>query len=190
MLESIDIAVISQTLPQIQSGIDKYIKVINHLHLCDVSKSMDYQKLYNGYYRMRQRKQDYYQIYFEYLEANKNKDINFVDVLTYINTATGRFEPSFASKLLATIDTDSPVWDSVVLKNLSIIPPRSCQKDRMYATVKTYMTLLEWYGNYFKTQNAVDVLNLFNSIYPQFAQSVTAVKKVEFALWSLIKKDK
>ena len=188
MLESIDITVLGQTLPQIESRIDKYIKVINHLHLCDVSKSREYQKLYNGFYRMHKRTQEFYKIYFDYLEVNKNKDINFVDVLTYLNTTTGRFEPSFASKLLATIDPDSPVWDSVVLEKLSIVPPRNYQKDRMYATIKTYMTLLEWYGNYFKTQNAVEVLNLFNSIYPQFSQSITAIKKVELTLWSMAKR--
>ena len=188
MLESIDTIILSQKLPQIENGIDKYIKVINQLHLCDVSKSMEYQKLFNGFYYIRQKKPEYYSLYFDYLEANKNNDINFVDVLTYINTTTGRFEPSFASKLLATIDPDSPVWDSVVLEKLSIVPPRSYQKDVMYVTVKTFMTLLEWYGNYFKTQNAIDVLNLFNSIYPQYSQSITAVKKVDFALWSMAKK--
>ena len=187
-MNSLDVVKISHSLPLIENNINKYIKVINHLHLCDVTKSKDYQKMYNGFYRMRHRKQEHYEIYFNYLEANKKyKDINFVDVFTYIHKKTGRYEPSFSSNLLATINHDMPVWDPVVLKNLSIKPPGRYKKDRLTATIQTYVKLLEWYGNYFRTQNAIEVLTIFNLVYPHYAETITAIKKVDLALLSLFK---
>ena len=191
-MKSLDVRAINNSLPLIENSINKYIKVINHLHLCDVSISKDYQTAYNGFYRMRQRKQEYYQMYFYFLEKNKkNKDINFVDVLSHIHKKTGRYEPSFSSKLLATINHDTPVWDSVVLKNLSIKQPKYYQKDRLSVTIKTYRKLLEWYEIYFKTKNAIEVLTIFNLLYPHYAETITAVKKIDLALWSLSKgKDK
>ena len=40
-MNSLDIRAISNSLPLIENGINKYKKVINHIHLCDVSISKD-----------------------------------------------------------------------------------------------------------------------------------------------------
>jgi len=48
---------------------------MNALNAVDVSNDRDFQKLFNGFYKMRQRKEDYYKAYFKYLEENKNSPV-------------------------------------------------------------------------------------------------------------------
>jgi len=103
--------------------------------------------------------------------------------LIHLHELTSRHEPSFASKLLATINPDKPVWDVNVLSNLSIKPPRYYAKNRLMEIVTTYGVLENWFADYLKTQNAREVISLFNEIYPTV--NITDVKKIDFALWSL-----
>jgi len=49
--------------------------------------------------------------------------------------------------------------------------------------VTTYGVLENWFADYLKTQNAREVISLFNEIYPTV--NITDVKKIDFALWSL-----
>ena len=183
MLVEIDINTIKRTLPEIKMGVDKYLNLMDSLHRCDVSQDREFQKLYNGFYRMRQRSQEFYQKYFEYMELHKSSMVSFEEVLSYLHDATERFEPSFASKLLATIRPDMPVWDVNVLSNLEITPPRYYQKNRLAYTVKTYSVLENWYARYLKTQNAKEIICLFDKVYPD--KQITDVKKIDLALWSL-----
>ena len=183
MLTVIDIATIRNTFPTISKGLEKYVKIISEFRKCDVSVDLGFQRTYKGFYRMRQRTQEFYECYFDYMEANKSSDITFGDVLSFLYKSTSRIEPSFSSKMLATINPEMPVWDVNALSNLSIRPPRPYHKERLKATVDTYSVLLDWYAGYVGTQNARDVIGVFDEIYPD--TQITNVKKIDIALWSL-----
>ena len=182
-MKNIDIATMKKTLPSIRKGVEKYIDIMAWVHSCNVSQAADFQKVFNGYYRIRQRPSDFYQAYYAYMESKKSDSVTFEDILSHLHKLTSRHEPSFASKLLATIDPDKPVWDVNVLSNLSIKPPRYYAKNRLEEIVKTYDVLENWFDDYLKTQNALDVICLFDEIYPTV--NITNVKKIDFALWSL-----
>ena len=182
-MKSIDIATMKKTLPGIKKGVEKYIDIMAWVHSCNVSQVADFQKKFNGYYRIRQRPSDFYQAYYDYMELKKGSPLSFEDVLVHLHELTSRHEPSFASKLLATINPDKPVWDVNVLSNLSIKPPRYYAKNRLVEIVSTYGVLENWFDDYLKTQNALNVICLFDEIYPNL--EITAVKKIDFALWSL-----
>jgi len=156
---------------------------MNSLHNCDVSKTQDFQKLFNDFYRMRQRSREFYQQFYNYFELHKSIDVKFENVLMYLHTSTLRYEPSFSSKLLATINPNMPIWDANVLSNLSIKPPGYSQKNRLNAIIKTYRSLGNWHSKYLNTQNAIDVMDVFDKIYPGIR--ITNVKKIDFVLWSL-----
>jgi hypothetical protein len=153
------------------------------LHKRNVSKDTEFQRTYNGFYRMRQRTKEFYQAYFGYMETSKSSEITFDGVLTFLYQQALRIEPSFSSKLLATVNPDKPVWDVNVLSNLSIQPPCYYHKNRLEATVNTYLLLESWYTEYMTTQNAKDVINAFDSVYPN--TNITPTKKIDLALWSL-----
>jgi len=183
MLERIDVSVGRKTLPEIRNGVDKYLKIMGDLHKRDVSNDTEFQKTFNGFYRMRQRTKEFYQAYFGYMETNKSSEIAFEDVLTFLYQQASRIEPSFSSKLLATVNPEMPVWDVNVLSNLSIQPPRYYHKNRLEATVNTYLVLELWYTKYLTTQNARDVINAFDAVYPN--TNITPTKKIDLSLWSL-----
>ena len=114
---------------KIQIGIEKYNRIMKRVHETDVSVDADFQRVFNGFYRMRQRPESFYRIYYEYLERNKdNGDLTFEDVVTYLYHETGSIHASFSSKLLATVRPDMPVWDKFVLQNLGLRAPITMKK--------------------------------------------------------------
>ena len=156
---------------------------MNAFHRCDVSQDKEFQKTYNGFYRMRQRKQEFYQIYFEYMEKHKYSPVSFDDVITYLYNFTSRYEPSFSSKLLATINPDMPVWDKIVLSQLSIKPPPYNSKNRLKEIINIYSVIEDWYIHYLETKNSKDVIYIFDKTFPD--TQITNIKKIDLALWSM-----
>lgn len=57
------------------------------------------------------------------MERMKKVNVSFEEVLQYLYSDLGRVEPSFSSKLVATIDDSKPVWDVHVLNNLGLKQP-------------------------------------------------------------------
>lgn len=108
------------------------------LNSTDVSKDQEFQKLFNGFYRIRQRKQEFYQAYYLILEESKGKSCSFGEILEKIYNETGRFEASFSSKLFATVASYKPVWDSFVLQNLGLKAPYTNDKRRMEKIIILY----------------------------------------------------
>ena len=63
-------------LERVVIGITKYSWIMRRVHEADVSADAEFQKSYNGFYRMRQRTADFYQTYYAFLEQNKgNPDL-------------------------------------------------------------------------------------------------------------------
>ena len=179
----IDIDVVKKTLPKIENGIDKYLLIMKSFRSCDVLNSIDFQKMYNGFYRIRQRSPEFYKCYYDYMEQHKNDSLTFKDIITHFYYSLNRIESSFSSKLLATVEPDMPIWDSIVLKNLGLKSPPYYKNDRLQSNIELYSHIVNWYTEYLKTQNAKDVLNVFDDIYPKV--KLSNVKKIDFALWSI-----
>lgn len=52
-------------------------------HSVDVSVDEEFQRTFNGFYRVRRRKPDFYNALYSFLESHKNKKITFIEVLQY-----------------------------------------------------------------------------------------------------------
>ena len=163
---------------KISAGLAKYLSIMEHLHYTDVSIDRDFQKAFNGYYRMRQRSPEYYKAFFLLLEQQKeNKEITFNDILCQLHETTGIVTPSFSSKLLATIRPEMPVWDQFVLKNLGLKAPYCSDKNRISKTVLLYESICNWYF----TGDAQEKLSWFNMNFPEV--SISDTKKIDLVLW-------
>lgn len=77
-----------------------------------VASDRAFQRVFTAFYRVW-RSGDWRAALFENLERAKASPICFGDALHQLREATGRVEASFASKLVATVDPDLPVIDSV-----------------------------------------------------------------------------
>lgn len=74
-----------------------------------------------------------------------------------------------------------PVWDKNVLSNLSIQVPYENCKNRIEKIVNIYDELCEYYEKFMTTNNAEQIIKLFNNLFPQYS-SITDIKKIDLAI--------
>jgi hypothetical protein len=175
---------IEDAIANAQKGIGQYLEIMEMLHTVDVSKNKEFQKKYNAYYRVRQRTEDWYQTYYAFLEQHKNSLISFANTIDYLNATLGRYEPSFSSKLVATINPFKPVWDEHVLNNTGHTAP-SYQSPRKLDDAKTaYQSIEQWYIEFLRSDSGRLCVNTFNEKVFRYYQ-ITDLKKVDFILWQI-----
>ena len=96
-------------------GLDRYADIMQN---ADPS-SDDFQKLFNGYYRVR-RNDEWRKSYYTLFCKAWKLCYSFDQIVGELYESTGNVEPSFSSKMLATIDSQCPIWDSHVLDKLEL----------------------------------------------------------------------
>ena len=178
-----ELAKVEYALQKIEVGLSKYTYLMEQVHNVDVSKDGEFQKRYNGFYRMRQRKPAFYKDYFEFMESNKTQNITYDIVINHFYEKFGRVEASFSSKLLATINPNMPVWDEFVLLNLQLKKPTYTDKNRLSKTVELYSQINKWYADFLASDESKEMLKLFNTRYPK--ANITNVKKIDLILWQM-----
>ncbi len=156
----------------------KYCTIMGRLHDTDVSQDREFQRLFNGYYKIRQRPASFYSCFYQFLEQHKSDStLAFQQVLTYLWEETGCIHASFSSKLLATVRPEMPVWDQYVLLNLGLKNPYYTDKCRFQKVLNTYQKICDWY----QTPEAHLKVEIFNAHFPDVM--ITDVKKVDLILW-------
>jgi hypothetical protein len=135
---------------------------------------------------MQRRNQHWYRYYFSLLERDKNnKSITFQKVIEQVYSDTGRVEPSFSSKLVATICTDKPVYDKYVCINLDlkVLGTNKPVLDRLRGYVEMYATLEAL------TEGLIKAPVFTQTLRPAFDNKFTEhkyisdVKKLDFLVW-------
>ena len=107
---------------------------------------------------------------------------SFDEVLDHLYEKLNRYEPSFASKLVATLDPDQPVWDKYVLEHLNIIAPSYASKAKVRLAKATYARIKEWYKQFLDSPKGRCLVGVFDCLVPEHPE-ITDVKKVAFVLW-------
>lgn len=74
----------------------------------------------------------------------KTEYATFEDILDFLYESTGRIEASFASKMLATLYPNQPIWDKYVIHNLEL----KVSEKSLDVAVDVYEKMVEWYGQY------------------------------------------
>lgn len=167
---------------KIRRGITKYQFLRQRLYEVDVSSDLEFQRIFNGFFRMGRRTETYYRDFYCYLEQHKNTCISFSEVLTYLYNRHHRLEMSFASKLVAIANPNFPIWDSIVTKgHFGIIAPNATAQNRLQKGIEKYMQYLHRYNSYLKTEKAQTKIAEFNALFPE--ATITDVKKLDFMLW-------
>lgn len=174
---------INEAMEKIKPGLEKYLRIMNIVNDVDVSRDESFQKTFNGFYRIRQRNSTFYEKYYLFMESNKSKDTSFEKALIYFYNELGRVEASFSSKLVATINPNLPIWDSLVLRNLNFIQPRSYSKNRIQEIINLYDKINQWYQKFLLTDEGSNIISIFDKKYPN--TFITDVKKIDFVLWQI-----
>jgi hypothetical protein len=171
---------IDSALLKIEKGLRKYCWIQDYLHKDDVSRSREFQKTYNGFYRVR-RNAAWQEVYYKLMERAKTKPSDFSQILSDLKRKTGRLEASFASKLVATLHPDRPVIDRFVLEHFCLRLPGHYETDREAKAVSVYKALISKYETFLSLPVARIICEKFTATYPW--AGITDLKKVDLVLW-------
>ena len=172
-------------LTKVKTALGQYDYLQRSLSACDVVTNRKYRTAFNHYYRMRQRRPRWYEVFFSILEREKHSDtVSFRIILEEILRKTGRLEASFGSKLIATINANLPVWDQHVLDNLGLkAPSRSRDTEwRLNCCVELYASIQAWSSRVIQQDEFWEWRRLFDGAFPRF-RHFTDIKKLDLFLW-------
>lgn len=169
--------------------LDTYEYIMNQAYKANIARDNDFQKKFNHFYRIR-RDSKWREKYYEIFENNKtNKDeVTFENILCNIYVFTDKTEASLASKMLATINPEKPIWDSRVLSFLNLKPKGKNVIELQDSMIEIYAQIEEWYRVYLATDEARENISLFDRLFPQYSW-ISDVKKIDYLIWGLKKQE-
>jgi hypothetical protein len=177
-------ALVIQQKLAVGMGLDKYGQIMEVIHTTDISINEKFQRTFNSLYMVR-RNEEWRSAYYKLFESVKNDEqVNFSFILDELYEKTGNVEASFASKMLATIKPEMPIWDKYVVKNLGLKVPAQSDPERIQKTKDLYENICKWYDTYLQTRNAIECIEMFDKMLPDYTW-LSPVKKIDFYLWSI-----
>jgi hypothetical protein len=147
-----------------------------------LANSEAFTKLFNGYYRIGRKPSEWYQHYYRIFDESRNGKPSFSDVLEIMYQATGCYEASFCSKMVASINTNAPVIDSIVLGHLALKLSLAYQKNRHQRICDIYNEIISIYDQYLLSDLGKYLIHTFRSRHPN--ANLTKVKMVDFVIWN------
>lgn len=172
-----------ERLKERAEDLKSYAWIMEQVNKTNVLEDTEFQHRFTRFYVLR-RNAAQQKAYYGLLEAYKGKaDVCFSSILRAMYEATGWVEASFSSKLLATLQPDMPIWDSIVLSRLGLKPSTSDDKEkRLTHSEKLYESIVCWYRDFLPTLEAQTAIAAFDEVFPDYA-GFTATKKIDFLLW-------
>ncbi len=165
------------------------MRIMQNISADDFSATPEFRKLFNGFYKVQRKTQKWYDRYYELMEEQKTKPRTFSEILVDLNTINRPVEASFASKLIATINLDFPIWNQYVLRNLGF--QREWEKCRSYHTdesieeaVEIYERIQSLYSEFELSAEGKACIAAIDSALPVYAEKLSNTKKIDFILWS------
>ena len=179
----VDLKQAMKVLKQREKDIERYEYIMKQVWDVNVSADEDFQRVFTAFYRVR-REEEWRKIYFEMFEKVKqNPQSRFDRTLEELSVRVGTLEPSFVSKMLATVDINEPIWDANVLAMLGLKPCKKSGKYRPDDVYDCYNTINHWYYEFKKLPVAKKWIKAFDRALPEH-QDISATKKIDFILWA------
>jgi len=126
-------------------------------------------------------------LYYALLEREKhNSKVGFLEVIRKLYDLTGRVEPSFSSKIVATIRPGLPVYDAHVVKHMKVeVPPQTAAKaERITKLAAQYERMTEIAAALVKTDEFRKLQATFDKDFPDY-KHFTGTKKLDLMLWQM-----
>ena len=166
-------------------GLKTYLYLINEVKNGNIATD-DFKRKYNAYYRVRQRSDEWYKKYYDLMFKQKTNELTIEEIINELSSF-GTIEASFASKLIATIDTQKPIWDQYVLKNLGYYNEwrsyeNKSKEERIKKAVEIYKKIEKWYDVFLKSREGKKCILEFDRVLPKYSTSISDVKKIDFLL--------
>ncbi len=170
--------------------VKKYIEIIEETDDNNFIVTNDFKKKYKSFYNIRFVSQEWIDKYFKLLkdQVGENKR-NFEEILYELYDVSKRVDVSFASKLIATVSPDEPIWDKYVLKNMGFEKRWNSfsdkdYKERIKEAVEIYVEIKAKYADIIKSEEGRKCIESFDELLPEYKNKLTATKKIDYVLWS------
>ena len=160
-------------------GLPRYIEI-----MAGNPDKSEFQRMFNGYYKVR-RNEDWQKEYYAiFTEAKKNpENYTFERILRKLHEKTRMIEASFSSKMLATIDPSKPIWDQYVLKNLGLQLKGKDAESKLKNAIDLYSKIEDWYNSYLNSSEGKENIKVFDLMLPDYA-AISNIKKIDCLLWA------
>ena len=165
-----------------------YKDIIDFAASSDFCATEEFRKTYNGFYRVRQRKPEWYELYYSLMEKQKSDNASFEALLWKMYEGNGSVEVSFISKLIATINPELPIWDQYVIRNLGYenewrrLATAKAER-KIKKAVEIYDSIIDWYADYVKSDEGLQCIAKFDDALPNYKELITNTKKIDYLLW-------
>lgn len=177
--QQIDLALLRVTV-----GLERYLAIqekFDQLSNESLRDSLDFKKSFNGFYRVRQKPAAWYKAFYDIFDESRGISTDYRTVIETLYDRTNRIEASFASKLLATLNPEMPVIDSIVLSRLNTKLPRYYESNRLEKICLLHDDIKSCYQKFLKTSQGKDLITSFKRAYPQ--ANITEIKMLDLVLW-------
>ena len=166
------------------SMLEKYCWLEENLYKCDLSTDTEYQRRFVHYYRMRFVSKEYRRAFFNLFERIKNdQSTSFEEIARELYLIDEKHEFSFITKMLHTIDTSRPIYDSQVNAALKL---RTYQLDFEKRLKKDKEILDRISDQYHVLMASPGVIELQEEIESKISpKTISSEKKLDFILWAL-----
>lgn len=166
------------------SMLEKYCWLEENLYKCDLSTDTEYQRRFAHYYRMRFVSKEYRRAFFNLFEQIKNdQSTSFEEIARELYLIDEKHEFSFITKMLHTIDTSRPIYDSQVNAALKL---RTYQLDFEKRLKKDKEILDRISDQYRVLMSSPEVIELETEIDSKISpKTISSEKKLDFILWAL-----
>lgn len=172
-------------------GLEKYCEIIEEIKNDDFNANEEFQEKFNGYFRIRVKKnsKEWRKKYYDLMLNQKNNKFEFKKLLEELYEVNQAVSVSFVSKLMAAINPDLPIWDSFVLKNLGLDKQWNKysfkNKDiRIEKAAEIYEQIKTIYSDFLKSEEGKKCIKKFDELFPDYKEKISDVKKIDFWLWS------
>lgn len=160
-------------------GWEKYRYLIENVAGC-IANDVTFQRCFNGYFLVR-RNEEWRMNFYNVFEELKNQSPTFEQILHRISLGNN-VEASFASKMLAIIDTNSPIIDRYVLEYFNKKIEGVSKEQRMKCAIRVYDEIKREFENLLKLPETDVALKKFDEQFPDY-QQISKVKKIDFFIW-------
>ncbi|MBM3548569.1 MAG: hypothetical protein FJX54_16600 [Alphaproteobacteria bacterium] len=178
--------------PGLRDGLQRYLAIQKMLDdpTIDVARNDDFQRVFGVFYRVR-RDASWRRKFFELMQRYRQDPPSFEAVLHELAGGLTRCEPSFSSKLAASLNPDLPVYDSrvVAIMRFAQMPdprnwsyPTGTLSERVHRAEELYRSL----NRAIETIRASRHFRALTSAFDERHNSgrlLTDTKKLDLVLW-------
>ncbi len=184
------------TINQVRAALEKldnrgYVKTLMQLNEVRQNPAraanLGYQRKFKGYYRMRQKRPDFYQHFFATLQAAASAPSppSLAKIMQELYDKTKERHLSFASKLLASVTDDEVVFDRLVANYFRVpsnpLPPNS--KDWLAKLLRRHDLVAQGVQNFIRAPDWPQMRALFDKKFPD-AQHLPDIRKADLIIWA------